>query len=79
MIQPELFDRIEGHSAPNQAAAILDFLRRGYSITALDALRLFQCNRLAARVCELKRRGEPIVARWRRLDNGKRVAEYSLV
>ena len=36
---------------------IKKFLEDGNSITALDALNRFQCNRLASRICDLKDSG----------------------
>lgn len=39
-----------------QARAILDALLAGQSLTPLDALRRFGCNRLAARIYDLQTR-----------------------
>ena len=56
--QPELsFAPAETHKRPTQAGRILAYLREGHRITALEALELFQCFRLAARVHELRREG----------------------
>ncbi len=40
----------------SQAAAILSHLQAGNSITPRDALQLFGCMRLAARIAELRER-----------------------
>ena len=60
-------------------SAILTHLKSGRPITALDALRLYGCMRLAARVYDLKCSGNDIVARTRHLKGGKKVAEYVLI
>jgi len=75
MTQPELEF---GHSRPTQANQILGYLRGGHRVTAIDALNLFGCFRLAARVCELRKAGWPITERKIKTTTGKRVAEYSL-
>lgn len=60
----------------NAAHAIAAHIESGKTITALEALDLFQCNRLAARVNELRRRGLAITSKMIRLPNGKRIAQY---
>jgi len=45
----------------SQKAAIYAYLKSGRSITPMDALQKFGCFRLAARVCELRREGKPII------------------
>jgi hypothetical protein len=77
--QPELsFAPAETHKRPTQAGRILAYLREGHRITALEALELFQCFRLAARVHELRREGWNIIERTIETASGKRIAEYSL-
>jgi len=77
--QPELaFAPAEKHKRPTQAGRILAYLREGHRITALEALELFGCFRLAARVHELRREGWQIVERTVETATGKRIAEYSL-
>ena len=66
----------EMHSKPSQRGSILIYLQAGNAITDIEALRLFQCRRLAARILELKRMGHQIQSRMITLMNGKRVAEY---
>ena len=41
----------------SQKDAILEYLEEGNSITKLDALSLFGCSRLAARICDLRKDG----------------------
>jgi len=47
-------------------------------LTPLDALHRYGCNRLAARVYELKRLGYPITSRLVKRGDAE-VAEYSIV
>ena len=68
-------DSVAGRS---QAGLILRHLQSGGTLTALDALDLFGCNRLAARVADLRNKGYHVKARWLTLPNGKRVSEYYL-
>lgn len=65
---------VAGHT---QNGAILTWLRAGHSLTALEALDRFGCNRLAARVADLRAAGHPITAQQVTLPNGKRVARYT--
>ena len=59
-----------------QALAILRHLKAGQSVTPLEALRDFNCLRLAAVVHDLKRQGYPIRTVMIHADNGKRYARY---
>ena len=61
----------------SQEHQILEHLKAQYSITHLEAERLFGCSRLAARIADLRKQG------WRIMTemitrNGKRFAEYYL-
>jgi hypothetical protein len=77
--QPELtFAPAEKHKRPTQAGRILRYLQAGHRLTPLDALELFGCFRLAARVHELRREGWAIVERTVETASGKRIAEYSI-
>lgn len=60
-----------------QNARILAWLKRGRSITSIEALRRFGCLRLAARCHELTRSGHQIVSE-RVTRHGKRYARYRL-
>lgn len=63
----------------SQKAHILEYMQQGYSITPLDALLLFNCLRLGARIADLRADGHPID---REMvcdpDTGKRYASYSM-
>jgi len=41
----------------SQAQSILNYLQQGNSLTALEALELFKCMRLGARIWDLKQQG----------------------
>lgn len=61
----------------SQRQAILKHLENGGVLTALDALRLFACNRLAARIGELRQQGHAIRSDAFQM-NGKRFAAYRI-
>ena len=63
----------------NQTAMIKAHLDKGNSITALEALDLFKCFRLASRMHELKESGYPFMKETITYNNGKRVAMYTKV
>ena len=66
-------------SSLSQNAKIAEYLKQGNSITPLDALKMFGCLRLGARIADLKERGLNIVTERVVTPNGKRVASYKLV
>jgi len=57
---------------------ILNHLENGNKITALEALNLFGCFRLGARIYDLKKLGHEIESDMIKIPSGKMVAEYSL-
>lgn len=59
----------------SQRLKIWAHLEAGNKITALDALKRFQCFRLASRIHELKKAGYPVVSQKIEL-NGKKVSQY---
>lgn len=59
----------------SQRQKIMAFLEAGNKLTALDALKKFQCFRLASRIHELKKAGYPVVSQKIEL-NGKKVSQY---
>ena len=62
----------------SQKSDILAALKRGETLTAMDALTRFGCFRLAARICELRQEGWNIVPDDLALPNGKTVAAYRM-
>lgn len=69
---------IKEDSNATQCAKILAHLKKGLTITSLEALRFFGCMRLASRIHDLRERGENIVVDRVKTANGKTVAQYHL-
>jgi orotate phosphoribosyltransferase-like protein len=61
----------------SQENQILEYLKTGKSITPLDALKLFGCFRLGARIWDLKKKGYHIEEVDTHI-NGKTFARYYL-
>lgn len=64
-------------STDSQTALIKGWLLNGYSITQLDALNMFGCFRLSARIANLRQEGLDIVTDMVNV-NDKRIAKYYL-
>lgn len=64
---------------PTQADQILAHLESGQTITPIEALELYRCFRLAARIADLKALGHNILTEMVESPEGKRYARYSLV
>ena len=64
-------------STDSQTALIKGWLLNGRSITQLDALNMFGCFRLAARIANIREEGFDIVTDIITV-NDKRVANYRL-
>jgi hypothetical protein len=62
----------------SQNALIKGWLLNGYSLTQLEALNQFGCFRLAARIADLRDKGLNVVTDMVTLENGKRVARYTV-
>jgi len=62
----------------SQSAKILWHLQNIGPVTALQAMDLFNCMRLAARVADLRDAGHNIQTDMKRLKNGKKIAVYSI-
>lgn len=65
------------NTSASQNQAILQHLEAGHALTHVDALRLFGCARLAARINDLRMRGAQIVTDTV-VEGGKRFARYRL-
>jgi hypothetical protein len=74
--------RLQNYVTASQCQRILDHLKTGETITAIQALDLFGCNRLAARIADLRNADHEISTTTiivLNRDGGKcRVAEYRL-
>ncbi len=67
-------------SSLRQRDLILAYLKAGKTLTALEALDMFGCFRLSARIKELKDDGHMIMTRMILTKHSrKRVAEYTLL
>jgi hypothetical protein len=64
-------------STDSQTALIKGWLLNGYSITQLDALNMFGCFRLAARISDIREQGLDIITDMVTI-NDKRIAKYYL-
>ena len=66
-------------SCASQNKRIADWLQAGNTITAMEALNMFNCFRLASRITDLKQKfGLCIVTDRVMTPSGKRVAQYKL-
>jgi len=63
---------------PNQMQQILEHLEAGNSLTPLDALNLFGCFRLSARIKDLRDAGYEIDTEYPITLDRKRYAIYTL-
>lgn len=61
----------------SQTDQILSHLKRGWKLTALDALKRYGCFRLAARINELRAAGWPIITQDV-MQDGKKFAAYKM-
>ena len=69
----------ENHKASkSQADRILDYMLAGNAITPLEALNLFGCFRLPARIADIKARGYLVYSEFVNLENQKKVKKYYL-
>lgn len=60
----------------SQAKQIKKYLLDGGKLTFLEALKMFDCARLQARICDLRKEGLQIKTDMILLPNGKRVGQY---
>lgn len=63
----------------SQNARILAYLKSGRRLTSLEATNKFGCQRLSARIKDLRDRGYNIQTKTITVSSRKRVAEYFLV
>ncbi|MBQ1819186.1 MAG: hypothetical protein II120_03210 [Bacteroidales bacterium] len=68
------------HTTDSQCSAILEHLKKGLSITPIEALSLCGCFRLAARIHDLRHKQgfDNIVTERVLTRSGKYVAQYRL-
>lgn len=67
-------------SSQSQNKRIAEWLKSGNTITAMEALNMFNCFRLASRITDIKDKyNMHIITNMVTTPNGKRVASYKLV
>ena len=66
-------------SSQSQRVRIQAYLESGHTLTQMQALKLFGCERLASRINDLRNRGLAIKTDMIVTFSGKRVAQYSLI
>lgn len=62
----------------SQAEKILDYMLSGKAITPIEALDLFGCFRLGARIADIKAKGYLVYSEFITTPSGKRVKSYYL-
>ena len=65
-----------GASSLSQAKKILAYMQAGNRITPIDALNLYGCFRLGARIADLRADGHEIKSEFVTTPTGKRVKAY---
>lgn len=60
----------------SQTDLILEWMLAGHTITPLDALNRFGCNRLAARISDIKARGYLVYSEFVTTNTEKKVKQY---
>jgi hypothetical protein len=61
-----------------QNQQVLSYLKTGKVLTPIQALDMFGCFRLSARIYELKDKGWPIMCERKAVESGKVVGHYSM-
>ena len=69
-------ENLNEKSSQSQASRILAYMQQGNRITGIEALELFGCFRLPARIADIRDRGYEIKSETITLRNGKRVKDY---
>jgi hypothetical protein len=62
----------------SQNNKVLEYMENYGSITSREAMMRLNVMRLASRICDLKKKGYPIVTDMETSTNGVRYARYSL-
>ena len=63
----------------SQEKRLLKHLQSGKTITAIEALKQYECFRLASRISNLNKKGHNIKCEMIELKSGKRIGQYKLV
>lgn len=65
-----------GAASRSQTDRILEYMLSGNSITPLEALEMFKCFRLGARIADIKARGYLVYSEFVTTPSEKRVKKY---
>ena len=69
----------ENHtSSASQAERILEWMKAGHAITPMEALEMFGCSRLAARIADIRKKGWNVYSEFVTTESGKRIKSYHL-
>lgn len=75
----DMMNKTEKKNKPSQKAMILDWLLLGNSLTPVEALKMFGCFRLGARIADIKEMGYLVHTEMvHDRKTGKRYARYSI-
>lgn len=74
----KISEQTEEEPIESQNKAILKHLEAGNTITAIEALKMFGCFRLSARIFDLKEMGHDIASELV-FENGKKFSNYYLI
>ena len=70
---------LQEQTKQSQCLRVLAHLREGKTLTARQASRYMEIDRLSARIKNLRDRGWPIKTEIVRVPSGKRIGVYSLI
>ena len=62
----------------SQCNQIISYMREHKSITAMEAVKEFNCYRLAARISDIRGRGYRVLTKMEKTKDGKFYARYIL-
>ena len=65
-------------TSKSQTDRILDYMLAGYSVTPLEALNMFGCLRLGARIADIKAKGYIVYSEFITTPTQKKVKKYYL-
>ena len=65
-----------GVGTRSQRKMILRYMQKGHEISGRKASQMFDCDRLSARIWELRREGYVILDRWEKTMFGKKYKVY---
>lgn len=62
----------------SQTDLILEWMLAGHTITPLEALAMYGCSRLAARIADIRAKGYLVYSEFITTSSGKRIKRYYL-